>query len=298
MSTATTLESLSRFIWAPTYLETVDGLPLATNIMDFIAFDYRSLTNDPLLKFCLRPEAMLCMVMYYLFSIRSLKETIAVYEPDPKSSTFRAFLVIHNFGLAVFSLVCTWNLWLLWGASLADNGWYTTMCDQDGTLWRTTGLGSWTNVFYLSKFYEFLDTWILIYKRKEPSLLQVYHHAGVVITMWGAVVSQSPWLPLASAINSFIHTLMYTYFCIKTIWPTVEIKAAKYLTSLQIVQFFSGICFSVMYYHYGNDCDTQSSRFTCAVSCFYVTILMGLFLSFANNKYRKKDKSGSKKKDT
>lgn len=281
------VEGLSRLVWTPTYLESIDGLPLATKAMDFIAFDYPSLTNDRLLSFFLRPEAMLATVIFYLFSLRSLKETVRALDPDAKNSVFKGFLAVHNLGLAIFSLVCTWNLWLLWGSSLVGDGWHTAFCDPDGSLWRT-GLGSWTNVFYLSKFYEFLDTWILIYKRKEPSVLQVYHHAGVVITMWGAVVSQAPWITLASAINSFIHTLMYTYFFIKTLWPKVEIKAAKYLTSLQIIQFFSGLVFTAMYYRLGDSCNTQSSRFMCYLSCGYVTILMGLFISFANKKYNVK----------
>ena len=55
----------------------------------------------------------------------------------------------------------------------------------------------WGSVFYLSKYYEFVDTWILVCKvdgrtgkRVVPSLLQTYHHAGIALTMYGSTVSQ------------------------------------------------------------------------------------------------------------
>ena len=39
--------------------------------------------------------------------------------------------------------------------------------------------------------YEFIDTAILIVKRKPVSLLQAYHHSGAVIAMWLLAVSQA-----------------------------------------------------------------------------------------------------------
>jgi GNS1/SUR4 family len=66
-----------------------------------------------------------------------------------------------------------------------------TYCDQDGTFWNEGGLGAWATAFYISKYYEFVDTWILIAKGKDASFLQVYHHAGIAFIFWAAVASRT-----------------------------------------------------------------------------------------------------------
>lgn len=105
--------------------------------------------------------------------------------------------------------------------------------------------------------------------------------------MYLAVASQSAWLYFATVMNSFIHTLMYTYFFIKTILPTVEIKSARYLTMMQITQFMAGIVSSMGVLFMGEACDTQSSRFALLSLQVYGYGLIALFMAFANRKYKK-----------
>ena len=51
-----------------------------------------------------------------------------------------------------------------------------------GRLWNE-GLAFWGWFFYLSKFYEVVDTMIIIAKGKRSSTLQTYHHAGAMFCM-------------------------------------------------------------------------------------------------------------------
>lgn len=98
-------------------------------------------------------------------------------------------------------------------------------------------LGYW---FYISKFYEVLDTVIILLKGKPSSLLQSYHHSGAMMCMWAGVRFQSPPIWIFVVFNSFIHSLMYIYFslaCLRIRVPTIFKKA---LTSLQITQFIVG----------------------------------------------------------
>jgi GNS1/SUR4 family len=88
-------------------------------------------------------------------------------------------------------------------------------------------------------------------------------------------------------LNSAIHTVMYTYFFIKTVSPETEIKAARYLTMAQIGQFLTGIACTVPIFVLGSDCDTESSRFALACLHLYGFGLIALFLSFAERKYKK-----------
>lgn len=169
-------------------------------------------------------------------------------------------------------------------------GGFETYCDPNGTLWgQSTGFGAWSYIFYISKYWEFVDTWILVLKGKAPSFLQVYHHTGIAFCMWVGVLSQSSWLVPVVLLNSVIHTLMYTYFLIKTISPKTEIKSAKYLTKAQIGQFFTGIFYSAAVLYLGESCDSQSSRFGLACLQVYGYGLIALFTAFSKRKYKKKE---------
>lgn len=76
-----------------------------------------------------------------------------------------------------------------------------------GRLWNE-GLAFWGWVFYLSKFYEILDTFIIIAKGKRSSTLQTYHHAGAMICMWAGIRYMSPPIWLFVFLNSGVHALM------------------------------------------------------------------------------------------
>ncbi len=159
-------------------------------------------------------------------------------------------------------------------------------CDADGALW-SSGLGGWATIFYISKYYEFLDTCVLIIKNKKPSFLQLYHHAGVVLSLWGAVVSGGAWVLIVVLLNSGIHTMMYTYYLIKTIWPAMQIKQAKYLTTAQIIQFFTGIVYTLPIQVLGNGCESTAVRLVCLFCDLYAVGLIVLFFAFAKKKYKK-----------
>lgn len=76
-----------------------------------------------------------------------------------------------------------------------------------GRLWNE-GLGYYGWLFYLSKFYEVVDTLIILAKGKKSSFLQTYHHAGAMLCMWAGIRYMSPPIWLFVQINSFIHTIM------------------------------------------------------------------------------------------
>ena len=88
--------------------------------------------------------------------------------------------------------------------------------------------------------------------------------------MWGAVASQSAWLIFVVLLNSFIHTLMYTYFLLKTLYPKMEIKSARYLTTAQIGQFLFGSAASIGVLIMGDSYDSASLRFS--LTCLHVRI--------------------------
>lgn len=76
-----------------------------------------------------------------------------------------------------------------------------------GRLWNE-GLAFWGWLFYVSKFYEVLDTLIILAKGKRSATLQTYHHSGAMLCMWAGIRFMSPPIWMFVIVNSFIHGLM------------------------------------------------------------------------------------------
>jgi len=76
-----------------------------------------------------------------------------------------------------------------------------------GRMWNE-GLAFYGWLFYLSKFYEVIDTLIILAKGKKSSFLQTYHHAGAMMCMWAGIRYMSPPIWMFALVNSFIHTIM------------------------------------------------------------------------------------------
>ncbi|KAK4505114.1 hypothetical protein PRZ48_003077 [Zasmidium cellare] len=112
-----------------------------------------------------------------------------------------------------------------------------------GRLWNE-GLAFWGWVFYVSKFYEVLDTLIILAKGKRSATLQTYHHAGAMLCMWAGIRYMSPPIWMFVFINSFIHALMYTYFTLSAVGVKVPNRLKRLLTTLQIAQFVWGASFA------------------------------------------------------
>ncbi|CAD0087916.1 unnamed protein product [Aureobasidium vineae] len=115
-----------------------------------------------------------------------------------------------------------------------------------GRLWNE-GLAFWGWFFYLSKFYEVVDTAIIVAKGKRSATLQTYHHAGAMLCMWAGIRYMSPPIWMFVFINSFIHTLMYTYFTLSAVNIRVPNALKRTLTSMQITQFLFGASYAAIH---------------------------------------------------
>lgn len=274
-------------MWTLQLDDSADGQPLASTVLDLFPqnFSYERLP-DNWINALLRPNVVLAIILLYILSEAPLKGFMKAASLQPRtSSLFRIAVALHNFVLAVYSGLTVWATLTVVINRYIDTDLMEVYCDPKGELWHA-GLGAWSTLFYVSKFYEFVDTWILVLKGKPASFLQVYHHSGVAFILWIAVVSQAAWLSVVVLLNATIHTLMYTYFFIKTVSPTTEIKAAKYLTMAQIGQFLTGIAVSQPVF-WLEGCQSESSRFSLLCLNIYGFGLVALFLSFAKRKYKK-----------
>ncbi|MCJ1393638.1 hypothetical protein MMC18_006513 [Xylographa bjoerkii] len=112
-----------------------------------------------------------------------------------------------------------------------------------GRIWNE-GLAYYGWLFYISKFYEVLDTIIILAKGKKSSLLQTYHHAGAMMCMWAGMRYMSPPIWMFVFVNSFIHALMYSYYTFAALGMRAPLLFKRTLTTLQIAQFVVGASYA------------------------------------------------------
>ncbi|CAB9499131.1 of fatty acids protein 1 [Seminavis robusta] len=276
--------------WRPEFKESTDGQPLATDLLQlFSPLPDERLPENPYVAFFVRRDVLVGLILFYVASLYLFAGVRDATGFSAKESpTFRNFVAVHNLSLAIFSAVSLYNTLsiVVENMIMGPDGWVAMGCDTEGVHWNS-GLGGWAFIYFLSKLLEFVDTWILVLKGKQPSFLQVFHHIGMVLINWGVIRARSSWMYFPASLNLFIHSLMYTYFFIKTLYPNAEIKQAKYLTMAQIGQFVLGITVSLLWASkLPTLCISQASAFVLILLQTYTAILVAMFASFAHHRYK------------
>lgn len=150
-------------------------------------------------------SAVTCWAM-----IRSLKHAIPHYtQPNAVVGTIDALCKIHGprgLGDAVYYNP-EQHQWQSKNQNIRLDAQGLPQSDDLGRVWNE-GLAFWGWIFYLSKYYEVLDTAIIIMKGKRSSTLQTYHHAGAMLSMWSGIRYMSPPIWMFALVNSGIHAMM------------------------------------------------------------------------------------------
>jgi fatty acid elongase 3 len=198
----------------------------------------------------------------------------------------RRFSILHNLFLTALSLVMCVSAFYVGAHEMVKGGLEAIACDS-ARVHHKGYLLFWSYVFYLSKYWEFIDTFILILKKKDTIFLQMYHHFAVVWTMWACTTQYQTTQWACVVLNSLIHVLMYYFFTMTSLYPGIKIWWKKYLTSGQICQFFCLLAFSGLwpYYMFYQKRDCSGSFFAWGISVFLLFTLVGLFSSFYHSSY-------------
>jgi hypothetical protein len=187
-----------------------------------------------------------------------------------------SFSIIHNLCLHIFSLYTFTNLFsvLLTKGISSDSGFY----------FNSPGVRSILFWFYLSKYYEYVDTMILYAKKKQPIFLQKFHHVGATFVWHIGYFYDFEGVYFVSLINSGIHTIMYGYYFLSlfsTIRPWIN-RYKIYITSAQVAQLAFG--FVALPWFYYNKESVVNKR-VIVVFDVYIGCLIILFLHFMINNY-------------
>ncbi|KAJ1735864.1 hypothetical protein LPJ61_000308 [Coemansia biformis] len=229
------------------------------------------------------PLMIAAAFLLFVARVNPQKATVSAKQPLQRAQSllFKRLVIAHNIVLAVFSL---WmHIAMVWGliANLRAHGWYTGICDLKFTMWNNT-LFRVSFYFYLSKYYEFVDTLIILYKGRRVSVLQAYHHAGAVITMWAGCYYLAVPIAFFVIANSAIHAWMYTFYALTA--AGIRPPGKRLLTSSQIFQFVFGISIC-LFYAFCPGCEDSRQKIAIYINMAYLFPLLGLFVSFFVNAY-------------
>ena len=143
-------------------------------------------------------------------------------------------------------------------------------------------------LFYASKVLDFVDTFFIVIgkKWKQLSFLHVYHHTTIFLFYWlNGRVNFDGDIYLTIVLNGLIHTIMYTYFLAATFGYRSPL--AQSLTTMQMIQFLTGITMTLGVHWMGESCDNEASRWTLVFIQIYAVGLVLLFGAFYKKKYKK-----------
>jgi hypothetical protein len=182
--------------------------------------------------------------------------------------------IAHNVALVIFS---AWTF-----ASLTNILYNHEIVFKSNYYFKNPQFDTIIYWFYISKYYEFADTFLLYLNDKTPIFLQKYHHIGAVISWHLMYQYKVDMVWTASLLNSGVHTIMYSYYlgCLLKINQVRCIK--KYITSMQLCQFF--ILYSNFYFYY----PPIETWYNYSIIIFFATYgigIIGLFSRFYYDTY-------------
>jgi len=153
---------------------------------------------------------------------------------------------------------------------------YSFICNAFNA--EETGMAAVLWIFYLSKILDFVDTLIIIVRRKwrQLSFLHVYHHISIFLVYWlnlrGGYDGD---IYYTIILNSFVHLVMYSYYQATTLEIQVPKTIKKMITKMQQLQFVSMNVQAIYMIYF-------KCPYPQPITWFYLFYIISLFLLFEN----------------
>eukprot|EP00762_Andalucia_godoyi_P004770 ANDGO_03547.mRNA.1 Putative elongation of fatty acids protein DDB_G0272012 len=161
-------------------------------------------------------------IAVYLFTVFALQLVMKTCSVRPFQLQW--FSGLHNMILCVWSAIMMvgtlfemYNLYVADENGIRSSGYSSRMerlfCRSFSEPPRQTArLQYWAYVYYLSKFYELIDTVIMVLKKKKLIFLHVYHHAIVIAMVYSWLDAHMVFHAYGLLFNVGIHVVMYYYY--------------------------------------------------------------------------------------
>eukprot|EP01102_Stenamoeba_stenopodia_P006816 TRINITY_DN1903_c0_g1_i1.p1 TRINITY_DN1903_c0_g1~~TRINITY_DN1903_c0_g1_i1.p1 ORF type:complete len:285 (-),score=40.78 TRINITY_DN1903_c0_g1_i1:157-1011(-) len=227
--------------------------------------------------------------LFLVFSLRVIMKNRQPFKIEP-------IVALHNLFMTFISLLMFVGMTVhLIASYLKYQDIEVLLCDNlQNTFANRGGLFFWVYIFYLTKYYELLDTIFLCLRKKPLNFLHVYHHWITLILIWTCLQTEIPVQWIAEVLNSFVHIPMYYYYFVS--YFGIHPWWKKYLTQLQIIQFIVvlAVHWSTPYLHFvkGRYCRAITEWGNIFGESVVISYLF-LFIGFYIKTYREaKDRKG------
>ena len=185
------------------------------------------------------------------------------------------FSIFHNAALSLFSGYTCWSLCrVLWeqGIIHGHNIYMSQPLIKSLIFW-----------FYISKYYEYIDTFLIYMKGRDPIFLQKYHHVGAAICWHLCYEYNVDMIIFGTILNAGVHTVMYSYYLMTLLkWKVRSIR--MYITSGQMIQLITGSSYAAYYYY--PPIETVWNYWIIMFFNFYIYGLIYLFGQFMVDNYQ------------
>jgi elongation of very long chain fatty acids protein 6 len=156
----------------------------------------------------------------------------------------RITLFIWNLSLALFSICGTIKITNEMIQLINEKGIYYTYCDNSYINKHTVYL--WYYFFVVSKVVELGDTIFVVIRKQKLQLIHWTHH--IITLIYSFYISAhlpaiGRWM---SSMNFFVHSIMYTYYAMKSLRINIHKLFPRTVTFLQIAQMFIGVTISML----------------------------------------------------
>mmetsp|Transcript_30581 Transcript_30581/g.65940 ORF Transcript_30581/g.65940 Transcript_30581/m.65940 type:complete len:251 (+) Transcript_30581:313-1065(+) len=162
--------------------------------------------------------------------------------PEGGFQGLKPLFVFHNYFLAAWSLLmfcgCLWEMYNR-GSQEGSMNWF--ICEPNLPIKGKGPLYFWSYIFYVSKYYEMVDTVLALLKGSRPPhfALHVYHHACVPLVVWNWLEYRQTLQFGGLLFNTGVHVLMYSYYGMKLLGIPTPWKS--WVTRMQILQFVTSL---------------------------------------------------------
>ncbi|KAI6656514.1 Elongation of very long chain fatty acids protein 6-like [Oopsacas minuta] len=205
--------------------------------------------------------------IFYIISILLLQR----YMNTHKRIDLRFSLSVWSFLLAIYSTVGAYYNICYLVPKIWNDGIKSAACDE---IYIRNQTGLWLFLFILSKVPELVDTYFIIFRKGPLIFLHWYHHATVLIYCWFSYSQRAVVSILFSAVNYFVHAIMYMYYGLKARQVNIPRQINVIITSLQIVQMVFGL------YMGGVMVMNQDELKPCGVSSILIFVTIGMYTSY------------------
>jgi len=242
-------------------------------------------------RFLMRsPLPMLAILFSYLLFVKKIGPMIM---EKRKPFEMRKLLVAYN------CMQVLWCLNILRMLSLVENPWsyiFSFGCKFD--IARDYHIAvlvvDGAYAYFLAKLLDLFDTIFFVLRKKnnQVSFLHLYHHSVTFAGSWyylKYLVGDMESGVFIGLLNSLVHVFMYTYYGLSAFGPSIRkyLWWKKYITWLQLIQFFSALCYIVYMIFFSCKVDNGFIYFFLANAFFFIY----LFTDFYRKTYTSKPKS-------